>query len=177
MIKSSQMNKPSVATFRQKKFFLPFLSAAIVMFMGALIFILPPPLTTQFHETTAGQFQSVTVTPGVTVELDEHSAIAVTNSEPPSVELIKGNAYFDSKNIAADSQTLEISVGKVRFLDKGASFSLETLKNGGSIAISNGQVEMNIGGQVRSVSAGQRIEFDNKRVIRESSIVDLDIAS
>jgi len=36
---------------------------------------------------------------------------------------------------------------------------------------------MNIGDQARSVSAGQRIDFNSNRVIEEISIVDLDIAS
>lgn len=171
------MDKSSVSIFRQKKFLLPFLSAAIAMLMGALIFILPPPLSAQLHETTADQYHSVTVTPEVTVELDERSAITVTNSEPPSVELLMGNVFFDRKNTSVDAQKLEITVGDVRFLDMGASFSLEMLRNGGSIAITNGQIEMNIGGQSRLISAGQRIDFDNKRVIDESSIVGLNIAS
>ena len=174
------MDKSSVSIFRQKKFLLPFLSAAIAMLMGALIFILPPPLSAQLHETKADQYHSVTVTPEVTVELDERSAITVTNSEPPSVELLMGNAFFDRKKTSVDAQNaqkLEITVGDVRFLDMGASFSLETLRNGGSIAITNGQIEMNIGGQSRLISAGQRIDFDNKRVIDESSIVGLNIAS
>ena len=171
------MDKSSVSIFRQKKFLLPFLSAAIAMLMGALIFILPPPLSAQLHETKADQYHTVTVTPAVTIELDERSAITVTNSEPPSVELLMGNAFFDRKKTSVDTQKLEITVGDVRFLDMGASFSLETLRNGGSIAIANGQIEMNIGGQSRLISAGQRIDFDNKRVIDESSIVGLNIAS
>jgi len=171
------MDKSSASIFRQKKFLLPFLSAAIAMLMGALVFILPPPLATQLHETTVNQYQSVAVTPEITVELDERSAITVTNSEPPGVELLMGNAYFDSKNTSVDIQTIEISVGDVRFSDMGASFSLETLRNGGSIAITNGQVEMSIAGQVRLLSAGQRIDFDNQRIIEESSIVGLEVAS
>ena len=171
------MDPSSASTFWQKKFLLPFLSAAAVMLMGGIIFFLPPPLATQFHETMADQYQRVTLTPEVTVELDERSAIAVTNSEPLSIELIKGNAYFDNNHTAAQTQALEIVVGDVRFLAESASFSLETLKKGGRIAISNGQMEMNIGGQTRSVSAGQRVEFNNNRVIEEISNVDLDIAS
>jgi transmembrane sensor len=170
------MDKSSASIFRTKKFLLPFLSAAIAMLTGALIFILPPPLSTQLHETTADQYQSVTVTPEVAVELDERSAITVTNSEPPSVELLMGNAYFDSNNTSEAIQTLEITVGDVRFLSMGASFSLETLRNGGSIAITNGQLEMNIGGQVHLLSAGQQINYDNQRVVDESSIVGLDVA-
>lgn len=171
------MHSTTVSTFRLKKFLLPFLSAAAVMLVGGLIFFLPPPLATQLHETMADQYQRVILTPGITVELDERSAIAVTNSEPLSIELIKGNAYFDSNNTSAQIQALEIVVSDVRFLAKGASFSLETLKKGGRIAISNGQLEMNIGDQARFVSAGQRIDFNSNRVIEEISIVDLDIAS
>lgn len=171
------MDKSLVSIFRRKKFLLPFLSAAIAMLMGALIFILPPPLATQLYETTTDQYQSVTITQEITVELDERSAITVTNSEPPRIELLMGNVYFDSKNTSGDAQKLEITVDDVRFLDMGASFSLETLRNGGSIAITNGQIEMNIDGQVRSLSAGQRINFNNQCVIDESSTAGMDIAS
>lgn len=146
------------------------------MLVGALAFFLPPPLATQFHETMAGQYQHVTLTPGITVALDERSAIAVTNSEPLSIELIKGNVYFENHNTSALVQALEIVVGEVRFLNNGASFSLETLKNGGSVAVSNGRIEMNIGGQGHSAKAGQRINFNNNRVIEELTIVDADIA-
>lgn len=170
------MKKTSVSLFRQKKLLLPLLSIAIVMSINFLIFILPQPLATQLHETAEGQYLSVSLTPHITVALDERSAITVTNSEPPSVELIKGNVYFDNKNAVADTQHLTVTVGDVRFLDRGANFSVESLRNGGSIAISDGQVEMSIGGQSRSVSAGQRIDFDKNAVIEESSVVGMDIA-
>ncbi len=170
------MEKSSASIFRQKKLLFPLLSVAIVMSINLLIFILPQPLATQLHETTVGQYQSIKLTPEINVELDERSAITVTNSEPPSVELINGSVYFDNDNKTMDTQQLEVTVGDIRFLPRGASFSLEALKNGGSIAIRDGQVEMNIGGQSRSVSAGQRIDFDKKHIVEESSIVDLDIA-
>ena len=173
---SYPMEKSSASIFRQKKLLFPLLSVAIVMSINLLIFILPQPLATQLHETTVGQYQSIKLTPEINVELDERSAITVTNSEPPSVELINGSVYFDNDNKTMDTQQLEVTVGDIRFLPRGASFSLEALKNGGSIAIRDGQVEMNIGGQSRSVSAGQRIDFDKKHIVEESSIVDLDIA-
>ena len=176
MIKSHQMHKSSASTFRQKKFLLPFLSAVVVMLMGSLVFMLPSPMSTQFYETTLGQTQNVVVTPEIIVELDERSAITITNSEPPSVELIKGSTYFDNKSTSTGIQTLEINVGDVSFSDMGASFSLETLKDGGRIAVTSGQVEMYVGGQAHLVSAGQQVDFDKNRVIKESSIEGLDVA-
>jgi transmembrane sensor len=170
------MDKSSVSIFRQKKLFLPLFSIAVVMSINFLIFILPQPLVTQLHETADGEYLSVSLTPQITVELDERSAITATNSEPPSVELIKGNVYFDNKNAAVETQHLSVTVGDIRFLGRGASFSVETLRNGGSITIRDGQVEMNIDGQSRSVSAGQRIDFDKKKVTEESSVVGIDIA-
>ena len=170
------MDKSSVSIFRQKKLLLPFFSAAMAMLAGALIFVLPPPLSTQLHETAAGQYQRVALTSDVSVELDANSAITVTNSEPPRVELIQGSTYFGGDSIAVDAKRLEIIMGDVRFWDMGADFSLQTIKNGGSIAITNGQLEMIIGDQTRLISAGQRVDFDNKHVIEESSVVGLDIA-
>ena len=146
------------------------------MLAGALIFIVPPPVATQFHETKAVQYKSVTVTPDITIALDANTAITVSNSEPPKVELIRGNAYFDSKSLTLDTRILEIIVGDIRFWDMGANFSLQKLKQGSSIAVTQGQVEMNLGSQTRQIGAGQRIDFDNERIIEESLIVELDIA-
>ncbi|MDH5480162.1 MAG: FecR domain-containing protein [Nitrosomonas sp.] len=170
------MNQSSAPVLRQKKYLLPFLSAAMAMLAGAVIFILPPPLSTQLHETAAGQYQSVVVTPNVTIELDANSAITVTNSEPPRVELIQGSIYFSGDNKAINAKRLEVIMGDVRFWDMGADFSLETIKTGGSIAIENGQIEMVAGEQTRLISAGQRVDFDNQRVIESSSIIGLKIA-
>ncbi len=170
------MNKPSVSKTR-KKLLLPFLSATIVMLVGALIFVLPSPLSTQMHETTAGQYQRVAITPEISVELDANTALTVTNSEPPRVEIIQGNTYFSGNGSAADSKRLEIVIGDVRFGDMGADFSLQTIKSGGSIAIAKGQLEMTVGEQTRLINAGQRVDFDNSKIIEESSVVGMDIAS
>jgi transmembrane sensor len=170
------MNKPSVSIFRQKKLLLPFFSAAMAMLAGGLIFVLPSPLSTQLHETAAGQYQRVAITSDVSVELDANSAITVTNSEPPRVEIIQGSTYFSGNSIAVDTKRLEIITGDVRFWDMGADFSLQAINKGSSIAITKGQLEMIIGDQARLINAGQRIDFDNQRVIEESSVVGLDIA-
>lgn len=172
------MGKTSVSIFRQKKFWLPFLSATLVMLIGLMIFIVPSPyLSSQLYETTAGQFRQVDVTPDVTVEMDANSAMTVANSVPPSVELIRGNVYFNGDGNAVDTIKLEVIMGQAYFQDNGASYSLETTKDGGSIAVSQGQLEMRIGDQTRLVSAGQRVDFDGFKVVGESSIVGLDIAS
>ena len=170
------MNESSVSIFRYKKFLLPFFSAAIAMSVGALIFILPPPLSTQLYETTTGQYQRIELSPVVSVELDQNSSITVTNSEPPRVEIIQGSAYFSGSSTGEDTRRLEIIMGDVRFWDKGADFSLQTINYSSNIAINSGQLEMIIGDQSRLVLAGQRINFDNKHVIEESSIAGLEIA-
>ncbi|MCH9639919.1 MAG: FecR family protein [Betaproteobacteria bacterium] len=170
------MNESSVSIFRKKKFLLPFFSAAIAMSVGALIFILPPPLSTQLYETTADQYQRIELSPVVSVELDENSSITVTNSEPPRVEIIQGNTYFSGNSSSAKTNRLEIITGNVRFWDMGANFSLQTINNSSNIAINSGQLEMIIGDQSRLVLAGQRIDFDNNQVIEESSVVGLEIA-
>lgn len=170
------MNETSVSIFRYKKYLLPFLSATMAMLAGALIFVLPPPLSTQLYETTTGQYQRIELTPVVSVELDANSSITVTNSEPPRVEIIQGNTYFSGSSIVADANRLEVVTGDVRFRDMGADFSLQTINNSSKIAITSGQLEMTIGDQTRLILAGQRIDFDNKQVIEESSVVGLDIA-
>ncbi|MEK7771588.1 MAG: FecR domain-containing protein [Pseudomonadota bacterium] len=160
----------------RKKLLLPFLSAAIAMLAGALIFIVPPPVATQFHETKAGQYKSITVTPDITVALDANTVITVTNSEPPKVELIQGNVYFDSKRLTLDAGILEIIVGDIRFWNRNANFSLQKHRQGGSIAVTQGQLEINLGNQTRQIGTGQLIDFDNEQIIEESAIIEPNVA-
>lgn len=170
------MVKPSENIPQQRKLLLPFLSTAVAMLAGALIFAIPPPAATQFHKTTVGQHKSIAVTPDITLLLDANTAITVTNNRLPKVELIQGNAYFDSKHLNAGIRTLEIIVADSHFWNMGATFSLQKLPKGGSIAIAHGQLEMTLDNQVRQISAGQRIDFDHNKITEESSTVGLDIA-
>tara|TARA_R110002073_G_scaffold65940_3_gene164373 strand:- start:2736 stop:3269 length:534 start_codon:yes stop_codon:yes gene_type:complete len=166
-----------VSTYRYKKFLLPFITAAIAMLAGSLIFILPPPVATQFHETTAGKYLSISVAADITIELDANSAVTVTNSEPPKVELLQGNAYFEIQRKDVDTTKLEVILGDVLIRNQGTRFSLKKLKNGGRVAISKGQIEIYFGNQARLVNAGQQVDFDNAHITEESSIVGLDIAT
>ncbi len=172
----SELKEPGSSLLRRGKLIFPFLSAVIVMLVGSLIFIVPPPIDTQLHETASGKYLTVAVTPDITISLDSNSAIAVTKSEPLRVELLQGNAYFDVENKSTDGHKLEITLGQVRFRDIGTRFSLETIKNGGSLAIMSGQVEIHLDTQVHLIEAGQRVYFDNLQLIEKSTMIDMDIA-
>ncbi len=159
-----------------KKYFFPVLSIVVIMLVGGSIFIVPPPLVTEYHETKPDQYQHITIQPDITIELDTGSALMLTRSQSPKVELLRGNAYFDTGNKSADARQLEVIAGDVRILGKSAGFGVVIANQGGSVAVSTGQVEMILHGQGKSISAGQRVDFDSKQITVESSITDSDIA-
>jgi ferric-dicitrate binding protein FerR (iron transport regulator) len=160
-----------------RKYLLPFLSAAVAMLAGALIFIIPPPQSTQLYETAVEQYQHFTIEPDINIDLNENSAITVTNSQPTKIELLRGSAYFDVEGGRGTGSKLEAIVGNARIRDIGARFSLKVLNNGdGSVAIADGQIEIYIGSLTHLIQAGQQVDFDKTHIIKEASIVGTDIA-
>lgn len=159
-----------------KKYFFPVLSIVVIMLVGGSIFIVPPPLVTEYHETKPDQYQHIMIQPEITIELDVGSALMLTRSQSPRAELLRGNAYFDTRNKSADARQLEVTIGDVRILGKGAGFGATIANQGGSVAVSTGQIEMILHGQSKSVGAGQRVNFDSKQVTAEFSVADSDVA-
>jgi hypothetical protein len=49
-------------------------------------------------------------------------------------------------------------------------------KNGGDIAIAEGQIELQIGTQTLAIGAGRLINFDTTRIINEAIIASSEIA-
>lgn len=163
-------------SFDRRKLALPFLSAGAAMLVGALIFILPPPLSSQLHTTASGQYQRVSVGPDINIDMNANSAITVTNSQPPEIELLQGSVYFDTKNKDAATSKLTAIAGNIRIKNIGTRFSLIKQKDGGSVAIIDGQVEIHIGSQIRIIEAGRQIDFDGTKITEEKPIIAGDIA-
>ena len=163
------MTDTSPSTF--KKYRLPFITAALASLVSGVIFILPPPQSTQFYETTEARTRTINIAPGISVHLDKKSAITVTNSQPISAELVIGNAFF-----YVEEGTLAATAGNARITASATDFSLELLRTGALIAIAEGEVEMQLGSLTRSLHAGQQIEVDNTAIVEETSIVGTEIA-
>ena len=146
------------------------------MLVGALIFVVPPPLVTQMHETSAGQYLKIDITPNITAELDANSSITVLKTDPLRVELLKGNIFFNVKSPSIEQTNIEVTLGDAVIQSKGGSFSSQRKKDQYRVAVVSQRIEIKTLNQTRIVNAGQKIEFDNTRIINESSIDSLDIA-
>ena len=146
------------------------------MLVGALIFVVPPPLVTQMHETSVGQYLKIDITPNITAELDANSSITVLKTDPPRVELLKGNIYFNVKSPYIEQTNMEVTLGDAVIQSMGGSFSSQRQKDQYRVAVVSQRIEIKTLSQTRIVNAGHKIEFDNTRIINESSIDSLDIA-
>ena len=65
---------------------------------------------------------TITATPDIDISLDADSSVTVSNTEPPRIELLRGNAYFDVRNDGAGK--LQVKVGTTYIRDIGTRFSV-----------------------------------------------------
>jgi ferric-dicitrate binding protein FerR (iron transport regulator) len=132
------------------------------------------PLATRIHQTVPGQRITVAATPDIDVSLDADSSVTISNSQPPRIELLRGNAYFDVKR--SDAGKLQVKVGTVYIKDIGTRFSVSMRGNGGSVAVASGQVEIQVATGTYLVSARERVDFDSVRVSGQRIIAESDVA-
>ena len=113
--------------------------AATALALGLISWYISKPVTARLHETGPGQHLTVKATPDISISLDTDSAVTVANSQPPRIELLRGNAYFDVTS--KDDNKLEVRIGTVRIKDIGTRFSVRMRPDGGSVAVTDGQVQ------------------------------------
>jgi len=142
--------------------------------LGLMSWYISKPVTARLHETGPGQHLTIKATPDISISLDADSAITVVNSQPPRIELLRGNAYFDVTSKDADK--LEVKVGEARIKDIGTRFSVKMQPDGGSVAVADGQVEIHVATGTYLVSARERADFDGTRITGHRLIAEADIA-
>lgn len=160
----------------RRKYIIPFASAAAVMLFGITIFILPPPISHQLHTTATGQYEQIFVGPNIRIDMNSNSSMTVSNNQPPEIELLQGSIYFDITNSDTNTNKLVALVNEARIRNIGTRFSAELQNDGGSVAIAEGRVEIQIGAQSRLINAGQQIVFGRTQITEESSITSADVA-
>lgn len=163
-------------THQRKKIILSVSSVLLVMAASFLIYFIPGPTTIQLYETAPGQYQTIEITPEITIDLDGASSVAVKKSQPIQVELLRGEVYFVVHAAQKNSDQLEVILGNARIKHIGTRFVIRMEKNGGIIAVSEGQVELQIGNLNRVIGAGKQISFNATTIIGEASITATDIA-
>lgn len=113
-------------------------------------------------------------TPDINISLDHDSSVTVSNTEPPRIELLRGNAYFDTKN--KHEEKLQVKVGTTYIKDLGTRFSIGRRSDGGTVAVAEGQVEVQVETGTYLISSRERADFDGKRVTGHRMISEADIA-
>lgn len=165
---------PTVRPFNWSRVLLHCSIAATALALGLISWYISKPVTARLHETVAGQRLTVKATPDIGITLDTDSAVTVANSQPPRIELLRGNVYFDVTS--NDANKLEVKVGEVRIKDIGTRFSVRMRPDGGSVAVTDGQVEIHVATGTYLVSARERADFDGTRVTGHRLIAEADVA-
>lgn len=165
----------SVATrTRWRQFLLHGSIAAIALGLGFMSWFIAKPMATRLHETIPGQRLTVNAAPNIDISLDADSVVTVSNTEPPAIELLRGNAYFDARGQGAGK--LQVKVGTTYIKDIGTRFSVRKRANGGTIAVADGQVEVVVETGTYLVGAHEGADFDGIRVTGQRMIAEADIA-
>ncbi len=147
---------------------------ATAVSLGLASWFIAKPLKIRLLETVSGQRQTFAATPEIDVSLDADSSVAVSNTEPPQIELLRGNAFFSVNGERPDK--LQVKVGTTYIRDTGTRFSVSKWPEGGSVAVASGQVEILVKTGTYLVGAHERADFDGVRVMNQRMIGDAEIA-
>lgn len=162
----------------RNRWWLPFVVhgsiVATAVSLGLASWFIAKPLKTRLHETVPGQRLTVAATPEIDISLDTDSSVAVSNTEPPRIELLKGNAFFSVNGEKPDK--LQVKVGTTYIRDTGTRFSVRKWPKGGSVAVASGQVEILVETGTYLVGAHERADFDGARVMNHRVVGDTEIA-
>lgn len=165
---------PKTRAFSWPRFFVHFSIATTAVSLGLMSWFIAKPTATRIHQTVPGQRLTVAATPDIDISLDNDSTVTVSNNEPPRIELLRGNAYFDIKNKSGEK--LQVKVDTTYIKDLGTRFSIRRRPGGGTVAVAEGQVEIQVETGTYLVSSRERADFDGKRVTGHRMIAEADVA-
>ncbi|HVW63560.1 MAG TPA: FecR domain-containing protein [Nitrosospira sp.] len=163
-----------MAGSRWRRFLIHLSIVSAAMFLGVMSWLIAKPMATRLHETVPGQRITVTATPQIDISLDSDSSVTVTNTEPPRIEVLRGNAYFDVKDTGAEKLQVKVGTAYVRGMNN--RFSVSKRSNGGSVAVAAGQVEIQVETGKFLVGSRERADFSDKTVTAQRVIAEADIA-
>ena len=85
--------------------------------LGFMTWYFGKPHSIRFYETKLEEQLVTAIAPSIDMALDTRSSVAVKDSQPLQIELLKGSVYFDIQENATN--TLEVKVGNVIIKDTG----------------------------------------------------------
>ena len=165
---------PAVRPFTWRQILLHSSIITIALSLGLMTWYISKPVTARLYETEPGQRLTIQAAPDIRVSLDTDSAITVSNTHPPWIEVLRGNAYFDVTS--NDVEKLEVRVGTVRIKDIGTRFSVRMQQEGGSVAVADGQIEIHMKTGTYLVNAREHADFDSARVTKHRVTTEADVA-
>lgn len=120
------------------------------------------------YQTAVAEHRVLTLMDGTTVALNADSAVDLTDGRRPRIELLRGDVFVDVQG----GVPLEVRVGDTIIRDIGTRFAVNAADGGGgSVAVSEGMVEVHSGAVNRVVHAGRRVRFDT-----QGALVDMAVA-
>ncbi len=152
------------------EFNIPTLSILLALITSTIIYFIPRPISTQFYENYSESYQIIEVSPRVFIYLDPDSSITIRRNEPIQIELIRGEAFFDIQNKSKTLDQLEVIIGSTRIINMGTQFNIRMQNKGSEIAITDGQIELQLSSQKYLIGSGRKVEFDNNQIITDSII-------
>jgi transmembrane sensor len=147
---------------------------AAAVSLGLMSWFIAKPLSIRLHETEPGQRITITATPNIDISLDSDSSVTVSNTDPPRIELLRGNAYFDVRGNGPGK--IQLKVGTAYIRDTGTRFSVRKSSSGGNLAVASGQVEIQVEMGTYLIGAHESADFDGVRVTGQRVIPDSAIA-
>ncbi len=157
------------------------LAAAVLAACVAFWFF--PTLRLHFqadHLTGVAELRELTLEDGSIVHLDAASAIAVRYDKGRrEVELLAGQAFF--KVVSARDRPFVVTAGNVAVTVKGTAFDVGSSRDGVSVAVQSGTVEVLVSGSDRNVLStlmrGERMVVDRQGAFARSQVSPDDVAS
>lgn len=157
------------------------LAATVLAACAALWFFPSLKLRLQAdHLTGVAELRQLTLEDGSIVHLDAASAIAVRYDKGRrEVELLAGKAFF--KVVSARDRPFVVTADNVAVTVRGTAFDVGSSRDGVSVAVQSGTVEVLVSGSGRGVlstlTRGERMVVDPQGAFARSQVAPEDVAS
>lgn len=167
--------EPFTFVFSWRRFMVHCAIMGVCVLLGLMTWYFGKPHSIRFYETKSEERLVTAIAPSIDMALDTRSSVAVKDSQPLQIELLKGNVYFDIQENATN--TLEVKVGNAIIKDTGTRFSIQMHKDGSShIAVADGHIKIHVASGVYQINAHEQADFDDARISKHRLITERDIA-
>jgi transmembrane sensor len=161
--------------FHRRRLIVGSIAAALALVVG-IPALWPGPADT-VYATGGGETRTIALAGGTSIDLAPSSRLIVEASDPTTLELASGEAFFA---VAHDPRrTLSIRAGSYAVTDIGTKFGINLTEDTLTLGVSEGHVVIAPdGGEPAKVAAGEQVIAQNNATsIRKSAIAAKDVGS